>query len=271
MVNKISHFGAKLSTSLLKPAMKNAVFLNCWSPGYKVTKKIKDFNGVEKSQKIFVPTGTFEAAIAHLKNEYGTKEYLKFKEDAHPGHVSVETRNAYLSVGTEDSMTLVGVQTQHPIYFTDSFDMDLLGFLRVPEMVLDFYTLDCSLVEKAINELKSSQFFYSLLGKRLFKNEGESCATSAFLALEAGGIENLLNVNQWLLTKHGVLTPSLLSSYSAKARAQEQTSFSDSIIFSSEVLTQKQHYAEQLLSNYKKDRQIPADIPEEFNKRGPSK
>jgi len=273
MVNNVKKIIAYTGAKLLQPCASNVVVLHCWSPGYMISKEVIEPNGAKKIKKIFVPTSTFEAAIAYLKTEYGAKEYLKFKEDAHPGHVSVETKNAYLSVGTEDGVRGIGVQTQHPICFTENFELDLLGFLRQPETILDFYTLDYTLTERAINELKNSQLIYSLLGKRLFKKEGESCATSAFVALEAGGIENLLHANQWLLTKHGILTPSLLTSYCQKARLQEQMLFSESTNLSHSILKQKSDYAEQLLINYTRNRTFSedSDIPEEPSKRGPSK
>lgn len=272
MVNNVTKIIAYTGAKLLKPCASNGVFLHCWSPGYKISKEVVEPNGAKKIKKIFVPTSTFEAAVAHLKNEYGAKEYLKFKEDVHPGHIAVETSTTYLSVGTNDEFNLIGAKTQHPICFIEKLEKDLISFKRAPEKILDFYTLDVSLIEKVIHEFKTSKLLYSLLGNRLYKNEGESCATSAFIALEAGGIENLLSVDQWLLTKYGILTPSLLTSYADKARNQELSLFPEIIPLSTEVLSEKQRYIQQVLSIFKKiDNEMQNDIPNIPNQRGLSK
>lgn len=74
---------------------ENYVWFYYWSPGYYIKE-----HGVKK----FIPTTTFKAAMLHLKDIHGPKNYLAFKENAHPGHCAVEARNAYLSVGSIDNI-----------------------------------------------------------------------------------------------------------------------------------------------------------------------
>lgn len=273
MVTKVKQLIVKAGSQLLKPSPSNSVFLYSWSPGYKIYKTNVDSSGAEKVEKKFVPTSTFEAAVAFLKNEYGSKEYLRFKEDAHPGHVSIEAGNAYLSVGPDGALNSVGLQTQHRIHYTRKFEIDLVGFLRPPENILDFYSLDSQQVEKAIFEFKNAQLIYSLLGNRLYKTEGESCATSAFITLEAGGIQDLLRIDQWLRTKHSILTPASLTRYVTAAREKEQILYPESISLSTKLLQEKQEYAEKILENYFATvmDDMQNNIPNESNKRGPSK
>ncbi len=76
--------------SILKPASKdNLTVLNFWQPGYKIKKIIKTKENKEKEVKVFVPTSTPEAALSYLVQKYGSDQYLKFKDDVHPGHCSI--------------------------------------------------------------------------------------------------------------------------------------------------------------------------------------
>lgn len=236
MLATSARFISMITPRIAKPASTNSVILYSWSPGYKIPQKYVDTNGVEKIKKIFVPTSTFEAALSFLKNEYGNREYLKFKDDAHPGHSAIETGSSYLSAGTTDPISAIDLKSKHPIVFASRLEADLISFTRIPETILDFYTLDSTQVNKAIAQFKDSQLIYSLLGDRLYKTEGESCATTAFIALEAGGIENLLRADQWLLSKRGILSPALLASYASKARDREHDLHPESIELSDQLI-----------------------------------
>jgi len=235
---------------LLKPDLKNRVVLNYWNPGYKIQKKFLNSEGKEEIKKVFVPTNNFEMALAHLKNEYGNKEYLKYKEDVHPGHASIEARNEYLSLGADEEIHAVGFRSQHRAVYSDSFIEDVIGFLRGPEQIFDFYSLNPDLAEQAIKQFKSSPMIYALLGSRLFINKGESCATSSYICLEAGGIENLLRIDQRILSKRGILTPSGLASYAADAQKNEHILFPETIELSKGFILQRQKQAEAILSRY---------------------
>lgn len=120
------------SNQLHTPIQKNRVALYYWSPGYKIQKEFLNEKGVAVLKKVFVPTTTFQAALAYLKNEYGGKKYLDFKEDAHPGHASIETAESYLSIGTDEP---VGLITNHKIIHADKFPEDMISFLRKPTSI----------------------------------------------------------------------------------------------------------------------------------------
>ena len=248
MVHGIKKLVTGTASRLVTPRTNNSTFLYLWSPGYNVVQKVVGTNGKEVIKRKFIPTTTFEAALAYLKKQHGPEDYLKFKEDAHPGHVAVEAGDDYLSAGAADaSLGDIGLQTQHKIHFSLNFGVDILSFGRAPEKIVDFYTLNPEQTSQAINEFKKSQLVYSLLGNRLFRNDGESCATSAFIVLEAGGIQELQPMSKQLLAKHGILTPALLSAYAEEARANEQELFPEVAEFSLAVLRAKNLYAKQML------------------------
>lgn len=212
------HTPARNSTAL-HPKRENKVVLNYWSPGYK-----------DKQGK-FIPTSTGKAALVHLKNQYGAQEYLKFKKDAHPGHVSLMTSNQYLSVGTDDAINEVTFSSEHNLALSDSLREDTLAFGRFPELRLNLYTLDVSKVDSAIRQIIESQEIYSLLGKRFGFAIGESCATSNYLCLVAGGIENLLSIQQQILSQNFILTPTSLKRYVHSARNEEKKSVKEVLLF----------------------------------------
>ncbi|NDH67664.1 MAG: hypothetical protein EBY22_07120 [Gammaproteobacteria bacterium] len=247
MVQGIKKLITGTASRLVTPRVNNGTFLYLWSPGYNIVQKNIGSNGKEIIKKKFIPTTTFDAALAYLKKKHGPEDYLKFKEDAHPGHVAVEAGDDYLSAGADASLGDIGLQTQHKINFSLNFGMDILSFGRAPEKMVDFYTLNPEQTGRAIGEFKKSQLIYSLLGNRLFRNDGESCATSAFIVLEAGGIQELQPMSKQLLAKHGILTPALLSAYAEEARANEQESFPEVAEFSGAVLPTKSLYAKQML------------------------
>lgn len=249
-IRRTGHIVYGAAELLLKPDLKNRVVLNYWNPGYKIQKKFLNSEGKEEIKKVFVPTSNFEMALAHLKNEYGNKEYLKYKEDVHPGHASIESENEYLSVGADEEIRAVGIRTQHKLVYSSSFIEDVVGFVRKPDQIFDFYSLNPDLVEQAIKQFKNSQMVYALLGSRLFMNEGESCATSSYICLEAGGIENLLRIDQRILSKRGILTPSGLASYAAEAQKNEQLFFPETIELSKDFISQREKQAEAILARY---------------------
>lgn len=89
---------------------------------------------------------------------------------------------------------------------------------------------------------------YALLGSRLFINEGESCATSSYICLEAGGIEKLLWIDQKILSKRGILTSSVLASYAVEAKKREELPFPETVELSKDFLLQKQKQANVIIS-----------------------
>jgi hypothetical protein len=133
---------------------------------------------------------------------------------------------------------------------------------------------DSTQVNKAIAQFKDSQLVYSLLGDRLYKTEGKNCATTAFIALEAGGIENLLRADQWLLSKRGILSPALLASYASKARDREHDVYPESTTLSDQLIPTKRDYINKVLTTYMKDLDPDYKPDNETSipsKRGPSK
>lgn len=239
---------SKSSSKLVNPNQKNGVFLNFWSPGYSVIDKKIAPSGREIIKKRFVPTTSFEAALTILNRKYGPEDFLKFKEDASPGHVSVVVSDEYLSVGPlVRSLDEVGIHTQHKMHYALNYESDILSFERAPEKTIDFYTLNSSDIREAIKEFKSSSTVYSLLGGRLYGSDGESCATTCFIALEAGGIQELFPISQGLMAKHGILTPRLLQTYSEEARIVEQERFPNLAEISDEALQERKLHAQNVL------------------------
>jgi hypothetical protein len=215
------------------PHQSRCVSLNFWSPGYKTNQKMVDKNGDERTKKIFVPTTTFTAAVAHMKNFYGAKEFLKYKDDIHPGHVALRTQRKYFSIGADEPMfENIGFTTEHKIIFSDSLREDVIGIRRVPDRVIELYTLNVETVEETISEFLHSKRIYSLLGSRLGFTEGESCATACSLCLYAGGLEELLRLDHKVLGKKGILTPVTLADYVKRAQNTEQDLFPQTVEFS---------------------------------------
>ena len=250
----IATFAKSSAQKLIKPSIDNGVLVNFWSPGYYIENQTADAAGKKITQKKFIRTATFTAALAYLKEKYSQEDFLKLKENASPGHVSVRTKNAYLSVGPGDvgSLSAVGIQTQHRMNFIQNFEMDVLSFERPPESMIDFYTLSSEDIEKTIHEFKSSETFYSLLGSRLFSNSGESCATSSFIVLEAGGIQELFSINKRFMAKHGVLTPNMLKNYTEEAQAVEQEQYPELTEVSDKTKKEMNLYTQDLLIRSKK-------------------
>lgn len=251
------------ASTLRLASQNNRTIVNFWSPGYKIEKLITT-DGKKNKIKTFVPTSTFEAAVAFLKNQYGAKKYLQYKDDIHPGHVSLETRSNYLSVGTMDEIENIGLGTNHMLVHTDSFIEDVLAFRRYPESRLDLYKLNSLSIDEAIIQFKQSEKLYSIIGDRLgLVEEGESCATAAYLCLSAGFIEELLRPQQRLIGRHSVLTPALLAEYVALARKKEFRHSEKSVLFSQEFEQESKLLAEQLkiqldkLSEIEKNRNEP--------------
>lgn len=213
---------------LVKPIPGNYAMLNFWSPGYSVLAKEKTEDGFEYEHKIFRATTSLETAVAFLKDYYGNKEFLKFKDDAHPGHVSLLTAQNYLSAGADvTTLNEVGFNTQHKITFTDKFEKDCYGFDRLPEKMIDLHSLNINEINESVDQVLSSKRFYNLLGGRFNFAEGESCATACYVCLVAGGLNELLRADHKLLSRHTVLTPTSLSQYVETAKANELEQFSD--------------------------------------------
>jgi hypothetical protein len=139
--------------------------------------------------------------------------------------------------------------------------------------MIDFYTLEAKLVNKLIAELKNSEFAYSLLGRRVFKSESESCATASYICLEAGGIENLLRIDDRFLSKRGILTPYLLNYYAVRAQKQEQAIFPKSVELSKQSIEERTAESNRILLNFYKEMGITEEQLENHDlpKRGPSK
>lgn len=212
---------------------ENCVSLNFWSPGYKISEKVITEKGELKLKKTFKPTSTFTAAVAHMKNLYGANEFIKYKDDIHPGHAALQTQKKYFSIGADESIfENIGFTTEHRIIFSNSLREDAIGIRRVPDVVVDLYTLNVEIVEETITEFLNTKRIYSLLGSRLGLSEGESCATACSLCLYAGGLEELLRLDHKMLGKKAILTPAALKDYVQKAKNCEQNLFPETIEFS---------------------------------------
>jgi hypothetical protein len=213
--------------SVLKPAsMDNITVLNFWQPGYTVKKIIKTKENKEVEAKVFVPTSTPEAALSFLLKQYGANEYLKFKDNIHPGHCAIQTKGngagQYLSIGTNDEFNEIGVCTHHELNYSADFEEDVLAFRRFPEKRFSFFTLDANRINKMIDFFKEESRIYSMLGDRFFGlTEGESCATISHRCLKDGGIDELLSPFRSMTSSQTILTPSLLATYADIARSQE--------------------------------------------------
>lgn len=207
---------------LISPCIENRVVVNFWSPGYKIKEIIKDINGKEKQIQRFYPTTTTEAALSYLMKKYGQDAYLTYKDDIHPGHCSIATKKQYLSVGTRDQLSNLGVTTRHPLIYTKDFTKEVLAFERFPEKRLDFYTLNAEEINKTIEILENENTVYSLLGDRPFGLVGgESCATISHRCLKAGGFDELLSFYRSTISYQEILTPARLIDHTEIAQAQE--------------------------------------------------
>ena len=76
-----------------------------------------------------------------------------------------------------------------------------------------------------IQESMKSKKFYRMLGSRFHLSDAESCATAAFMCLQAGGLNELLGQNDQRTSKFGPLTPSMLVKYVKKAQNEEQARY----------------------------------------------
>lgn len=224
-----ARFISSAARSLAVPSEANRVVLNYWSPGYKIYREANHSRGRGK-RKVFVPTSTFQVALAHLKQTYGEREYLKFKDDIHPGHISLETHKHYFSVGTMDEIDGIRLDTKHRLVYTDSLREEVLSFRRYPERRIDFYVLRAEDIDTSIPRFRESEIFYSLLGKRFGFAEGESCTTAVYCLLEISGIEGLLLPHQHLIGRHSVLSPASLMGYLEDAKKEELSLFAKSAV-----------------------------------------
>jgi hypothetical protein len=122
-----------------------------------------------------------------LRSHYSKQDFLKYKEDAHPGHVSLLTQNHYLSAGAEvTTISEIGVSSQHNLVFAKNFETDCFGFNRTPDQTIDLHSLQIPEIESTIEEFKKIRKVYNILGGRFGLFQGDSCATSCYVCLVAG-------------------------------------------------------------------------------------
>jgi len=135
--------------------IQNRVVLNFWSPGFTIKELTVCSDGKERLIKNFFSTSTQEAALIYLIKKYGSNNYLKFKDDVHPGHCSVHTKKGqYLSIGTNEGLENLSITSKHEIIYGESFEADMIGMKRFPEKRLDFYTLNIDKINESIEMLK---------------------------------------------------------------------------------------------------------------------
>jgi hypothetical protein len=154
---------------------------------------------------------------------------------------------------------------------TDSFVEDVLAFQRLPELRLDFYTLNAFLIEQAIRQFKYSEQLYSLLGDRFYFSEGESCATASHLCLRAGGLDELLRSHQQVISRQTILTPALLTDFATTARNNELSVSGKSVLFSENFVKETQELMDRLRPELERLSQISLQIhnPEEDKSDAP--
>jgi hypothetical protein len=245
---------------LANPIPGNYAILNSWSPGYSVLVKDKTDDGFEYEHKVFRATTSLEAAVAFLRDYYGNKEFLKFKDDAHPGHVSLLTSANYLSAGADvTTLNQVGFNTQHKITFTNKFEKDCYGFERLPEKMIDLHSLNISEINESMNQLLLSKKFYNILGGRFNFAEGESCATACYICLVAGGLNELLRADHKLLSRHTVLTPTSLTQYIETAKANELEQFPDARNVSKQFNLSRSDFIEKIAKVIEQAKQAELD------------
>lgn len=271
---------SKAVSNLLRPASKDSrTILNFWKPGYKIEQTVKTKSGQEKRVKIFTPTSTTEAALSFLIKYYGSDQYLKFKDDVHPGHCSIEThgkqKKQYLSIGTSEEFDAIGFTTHHELIYTDNFIKDVLAFKRFPDKRFDFYTLNAMEINELIEIFKKEKNVYSLLGDRLFGfTEGESCATFSYRCLKRGGIDELLTPYRSAISSQIILTPALLADYAELARTQESSVNKSHGHFYEEFQEESEALKGKLQELIKKEEEIEAQafsLDSDENQQGSSK
>ena len=257
------------ASSLLKVAeITNRVVLNFWSPGYTIKESIVCFDGKSRVVKNFFSTSTQQAASIYLIQKYGSDNYLKFKEDIHPGHCSVQTKSGnYLSIGTDEGLENIGITSQHEVVYGESFEQDVIAMKRFPEKRLDFYTLNIMKINELIETLrKPDSVLYSLLGSRpgikLETENNESCATISYRCLAIGGLEELLPLWDRSISSRTVLTPSLLTDYAEIARLIETERHLNIKDFQKEFETKSKILSEQFDEKIKiiKEKEAPETI-----------
>jgi hypothetical protein len=211
----------KAKNFIAKP--NNFVILNFWSPGYKTLLKDETDDGFEYERKVFVSTNTFKAAVAHFRYCDGEKDLFKSKYNVHPGHVSLITASEYLSIGPAEPLPSVGLRSRHEMSFTENFETDCNSFLRMPEEMIVLHSLDAIKVNDMIAELRASKKPYEAFGNRFRSSAegGESCATSCYKCLQAGGLEELLRVDHKLSGRKTILTAVSMMLYVKTAQANE--------------------------------------------------
>jgi len=242
---------------LLKPAaLADRVVINFWKPGYSIVQTVRDATDKPRRVKTFVPTSTPEAAMSFLIKLYGSEKALRFKDDIHPGHVSIATTAHYLSVGTLEEVDSIGPSTHHELVYANDFVEEVLAFQRLPEHRFDFYTLNTPLINTAIDEFKTADKPYSLLGDRLNLASGESCATATHRCLVAGGFEELLRLDQRRIGRQGILTPALLASFVQQAREEEINGSAAAVRFSAQFVAESAELENQLQVEIDKLREV---------------
>lgn len=167
------------------------------------------------------------------------------------------TAQSYLSAGADvASLEQVGFNSQHGIIFTERFEDDCYGLERLPEKSIDFHSLNVTEVDEAIDEFIKSKKIYSLLGGRFGFSEGESCATTCYVSMMAGGFHGLLRADHVFLSRKSVLTPSSLASYAETAKTNELQMFPESKEISKFFTKERVDYLEKISENIERIRKV---------------
>ena len=133
------------------------------------------------------------------------------KTSKNVGHVSLETKNMYLSIWPDsDDETAITLNSKHKIFFMQTPYDDTVAEQRKPDAIIDLFSLNVPLIEEKAEELKQNTTNWQLLGRNKFiGEEGQSCSGLTSELLEIGGIHSHLpKSSQKVIHRFGYTTPS---------------------------------------------------------------
>lgn len=137
----------------------------------------------------------------HQENHVIVRVWTSGKNGVRPGenvgHISLETKQGYMSLWPTGEGKLQGVGFFKPIAheFKPDYAFDLEAEERKPEYTIVLYSLNCSNIQEKFQTIANTIDGWALVGGVLLLNgnSAESCASMAYKLLDAGGIYHLVS------------------------------------------------------------------------------
>lgn len=155
------------------------------------------------------PTGIFKAASTSA-----TKE----KKDANVGHVSIETKNNYVSMWPSEAIGNM-FKLFPSAYHT--LGQDEQAESGPADLYLRLYSLNSEKIDDAFKKVQETGVGYVFVGdSSLASDEGQSCCSLAYFLLQAGGIDKL-DARQGSTMKSSVVTPGNFADFIKRVKKKE--------------------------------------------------